>query len=59
MIDKSQEAFVSYLRYYKEHQLSFIFNFGQLDVGNVANSFCLFRLPRVKEILGKKIESFK
>ena len=30
----------------------------QLDIGNVANSFCLFRLPRVKEILGRKIEHF-
>ena len=30
----------------------------QLDIGNVANSFCLFRLPRVKEILGRKIDHF-
>lgn len=26
VLDKAQEAFVSYLRYYKEHQLQFIFN---------------------------------
>jgi hypothetical protein len=30
-----------------------------LDIGQVANSFCLFRLPRVKEILGKRIDGFK
>jgi len=57
-IDKSQDGFVSYLRYYKEHQLAFIFAFNQLDIGQVANSFCLFRLPRVKEILGRRVEGF-
>jgi len=30
----------------------------QLDIGAVANSFCLFRLPRIKEILGKRIDGF-
>jgi hypothetical protein len=25
----------------------------------VANSFCLFRIPRVKEILGKQIKGFE
>lgn len=30
----------------------------QLDIGSVANSFCLFRLPRVKEILGKRVDGF-
>jgi ATP-dependent RNA helicase DDX55/SPB4 len=59
LVDKSQDAFVSFLRYYKEHQLSFIFAFSQLDIGHVANSFFLFRLPRVKEILGRKIEGFE
>ena len=29
-----------------------------MDLGQVANSFFLFRLPRVKEILGKKIRNF-
>ena len=59
LVDKSQDAFVSYLRYYKEHQLSFIFAFSLLDIGQVANSFFLFRLPRVKEILGKRVDGFK
>ena len=27
LVDKSQDAFVSFIRYYKEHQLTFIFNF--------------------------------
>lgn len=25
----------------------------------MANSFCLFKLPRVKEILGKRVDSFQ
>ena len=58
LLDKATNAFVSFLRYYKEHQLSFIFALKELDIGAVANSFFLFRLPRVKEILGRKIGSF-
>ena len=58
IIDRSSDAFVSYIRYYKEHQLQYIFNMLELDIGAVANSFCLFRLPRVREILGKRIEGF-
>ena len=30
-----------------------------MDIGDTANSFFLFRIPRVKEILGKKIDGFK
>ena len=29
-----------------------------LDIGQVANSFFLFKVPRVKEILGKPTKSF-
>jgi len=56
LIDKSQDAFVSFIRYYKEHQLNFIFSFTLLEIGQAAHSFCLFRIPRVKEILGKPIK---
>jgi len=57
-IDKAKSAFVSFIRYYKEHNLRFIFPFELLDIGNVANAFFLFKIPRVKEILGKKIKNF-
>ena len=53
-----QSAFVSYLRYYQEHELSYIFRMKDLDLGSLAHSFCLLRLPRVSEILGKSIPSF-
>lgn len=46
------------MRYYKEHHLNFIFAFNILDIGHVANSFFLFKIPRVKEILGKPTKSF-
>ena len=39
-------------------KLKYVFEFKKLDIGNVANSFFLFRIPRIKEILGKKIENF-
>jgi len=29
-----------------------------LDIGNLANSFFLLRIPRVKEILGKTVSNF-
>ena len=58
MIDKAAEAFVSFVRYCKEHQLTFIFSFSLLDLGNAANSFALFKLPRIKAILGKSISGF-
>ena len=57
--EKAQSAFVSYVRYYKEHLLNFIFQFKELDLGFLAQGFCLLRIPRVKEILGKKIENFE
>ena len=59
LIDKSQNAFVSFIRYYLEHELKYIFPFNQLCIGSVANSFSLFTLPRIKEILGRKIENFE
>jgi len=58
LIDKAQNAFVSFIWYYKEHNLKYIFQFNLLNIGGVGNSFCLFKLPRVKEILGKKVEGF-
>lgn len=56
--DKAQRAFVAYVRYYKEQQLHFIFQFKHLDIGFLAQSFYLLRIPRIKEILGKEIPNF-
>ena len=56
---KASKAFVSVVRAYQEHQLPFLFPFHKLDLGSLATGFCLLRMPRMKEILGKKITGFK
>mmetsp|Transcript_18181 Transcript_18181/g.43781 ORF Transcript_18181/g.43781 Transcript_18181/m.43781 type:complete len:734 (-) Transcript_18181:164-2365(-) len=56
---KGQKAFVAHLRAYQEHHLSFLFPAKKLDLGRLATSIGLLRLPRVKEILGRKIEGFE
>lgn len=56
--DKAVKAFVSFIRFYMEHDLKYIFDIKLFDVGNFANSLSLLRIPRIKEILGKKIENF-
>merc|ERR1719433_1167653 len=56
---KANRAFTSFVRAYQEHQLSFLFPFKLLDLGGVATCYCLLRLPRIKEILGRKINNFE
>ena len=47
-IEKSKKAFVSYIRSYKEHDLKYIFEFKNVNIGLTAQSFYLLRIPRVK-----------
>jgi ATP-dependent RNA helicase DDX55/SPB4 len=47
---KSQDAFVTYVRAYKEHQLSYVFRFAKLDLGALARGFGLLRLPKMSEM---------
>jgi len=56
---KSTKAFTSYVRAYQEHHLSFVFPFKGLDLGGLATGFCLLRLPRMKEILGRRVKNFE
>ncbi|KAF7459179.1 DEAD-box ATP-dependent RNA helicase 18 [Cryptosporidium felis] len=53
LYEKAKKGFVSYIRAYKEYQLGFIFPMKKLRIGEIASSFALLRIPRVKEILGK------
>lgn len=57
-IEKSKMAFISYIRSYMEHDLKYIFEFKNLDIGWVARSFFLLRIPRIKEVLGKHLKNF-
>jgi ATP-dependent RNA helicase DDX55/SPB4 len=59
LIDKSVKAYVSYIRYYNEHELSYLFQLKNLDIGDTANAFGLFYIPTMKELRGKDISSFK
>lgn len=42
-------AFMAFLRGYKEHQCSYIFRYAELDVGAIARSYGLLRLPKIPE----------
>lgn len=44
------KAFVSYIRFYQEHQAKFIFNLKELDIPSLARTFGLLRLPSMPEL---------
>lgn len=54
----SIQAFVSYLKSYKEHQLSFVFPFQKLPLQSVVQSFFLLHRPKCPELRLVKLESF-
>ena len=58
--DKAVNTFISYLRFYKENELKYIFDIRSLDIGNLANSFQLLKLPRlkIKEFQNETIKNF-
>ena len=56
IIEKWKTAFISFIRSYKEHKLQILFSLQKLNIGKVAHSFFLLRVPRIKEILGRKID---
>lgn len=58
LYEKSQLAFVSYVRGYREHACSFIFELKNLDLGHLAHCFCLLRYPYMPETKGKRPETF-
>jgi len=63
LLEKGTKAFTSYVRAYKEHKCSFIFRFASLDLGLLATSFCLLRLPKMPELrdklIGGKLKNFE
>lgn len=50
LLEHGTEAFIGFLRAYKEHQCSYIFRMEALNVGAVARSYALLRLPKIKEL---------
>lgn len=55
ILEKGTKAFMSFMRGYKEHECRFIFRLSALDVGSVARSFGLLKLPKIAEIRGAKV----
>ncbi len=58
LYEKSHEAFVSYVRGYREHVCSFIFELKRLDLGLLAKCFCLLRFPAMPELKGPRPAAF-
>ncbi|AFZ79322.1 DEAD box ATP-dependent RNA helicase family member protein [Theileria equi strain WA] len=54
----ASKAFVSYAKSYSEHRLKLIFEINKFDYGSLATSMGVLRIPRIKEILGRKMENF-
>ena len=56
------KAFVSYIRFYQEHQAKFIFKLKDLCIPSLARTFGLLRLPSMPELratfTAKQLESF-
>jgi ATP-dependent RNA helicase DDX55/SPB4 len=50
LVEGAARAFVSYVRAYKEHQCKFIFQLEKLDLGDLARTLAVLRLPKLKEI---------
>jgi ATP-dependent RNA helicase DDX55/SPB4 len=52
-IIKASKAYVSYIRSYTEHKVSSIFKMEDVDYGDIAKSYFLFKVPFVKELKGE------
>ncbi|KAG8458877.1 hypothetical protein KFE25_004211 [Diacronema lutheri] len=50
LLEKAARAFVSHVRAYREHQLKYIFEFSKLNLGALATSYALLKMPRVTEL---------
>ncbi|GAB68507.1 ATP-dependent RNA helicase, partial [Plasmodium cynomolgi strain B] len=53
----STKAFLSYIEFYKNHQLSFLFPFHKLNLSHLCYSFALVKIPKFKE--KSQIKNFK
>ena len=57
--DKAVNTFISFLRFYQEIELKYIFHYQNFDIGNYANSLQLLRLPRLKKKDYDKVKNFQ
>ncbi|EUD65939.1 hypothetical protein C922_03663 [Plasmodium inui San Antonio 1] len=53
----STKAFLSYMEFYRNHQLSFLFPFHKLNLSHLCYSFALVKIPKFKQ--KSQIKNFK
>eukprot|EP00117_Sycon_ciliatum_P034193 scpid55876/ scgid26151/ ATP-dependent RNA helicase DDX55; DEAD box protein 55 len=58
LMEKGTRAFVAFIQSYMKHECSLIFKLKDLDIGALATSFGLLRLPRMPELRGKTVTGF-
>lgn len=59
LFDKANRAFVSYIQAYNKHECNLILRLKDIDLGKLAMSFGLLRMPRMPELKGKDISCFE
>ncbi|CAG8470508.1 13989_t:CDS:2, partial [Acaulospora colombiana] len=57
--DKGLRAFVSFIRFYSKHELSYIFRLKDLNLGKVAKGYCLLRAALKQRKLERKLKKAK
>ena len=57
--DKAVNTFISFLRFYQEIELKYIFYYQNFDIGNYANSLQLLKLPRLKKKDYDSVKNFE
>merc|ERR1719168_597427 len=57
-MDKAIRAFVSYVQSYAKHECNILLRIKDLDLGGVASSYGLLRMPKMPELKGVKIKNF-
>ncbi|XP_053999654.1 probable ATP-dependent RNA helicase DDX55 homolog [Hylaeus anthracinus] len=59
ILDKANRAFVSYVQAYNKHECNLILRLKDIDLGKLAMSFGLLRMPRMPELKGRDTSSFE
>lgn len=59
LFDKANRAFVSYVQAYSKHECNLILRLKDIDLGKLAMSFGLLRMPRMPELKGRDTSSFE
>ncbi|XP_017756350.1 PREDICTED: probable ATP-dependent RNA helicase DDX55 homolog [Eufriesea mexicana] len=57
--DKANRAFVSYIQAYNKHECNLILRLKDIDLGKLALSFGLLRIPRMPELKGRDTSLFQ